>query len=118
MTQGQIIFLAGAALLALTVILAIIFAIAKPRYTPEQVQGKGTDDPAQAMRQRTVLLTGQAAGPSRADTELAGQTVLSGQTELTDQAALGGQTELVGQTVLSGQTELVEDATELLEENT
>jgi len=35
MTTGQILFYSGIALLALTIILAIIFIIKKPKYTPE-----------------------------------------------------------------------------------
>lgn len=36
MTTGQLLFWSGAALLALTGLLAIIFAIKKPKYTPEE----------------------------------------------------------------------------------
>jgi len=35
MSMGQIVFYCGAGLLALTVILAIIFIIVKPKYKPE-----------------------------------------------------------------------------------
>lgn len=34
MTRGQMLFYAGAVLLAVTVILAIVFAIKKPKYDP------------------------------------------------------------------------------------
>lgn len=39
MTQGQMMFLSGAVLLLLTIVLAIIFIIKKPRYSPEQFEG-------------------------------------------------------------------------------
>lgn len=35
MTTGQLLFYGGAALLGLTIILAIIFLIKRPKYTPE-----------------------------------------------------------------------------------
>ena len=35
MTTGQLLFYGGAVLLGLTVLLAIIFIIKKPKYTPE-----------------------------------------------------------------------------------
>lgn len=43
MTTGQLLFYGGAALLGLTVLLAIIFIIKKPKYTPETATYAGTD---------------------------------------------------------------------------
>lgn len=45
MTTGQILFYGGTALLALTVVLAIIFIIVKPKYKPEggTYDGAGPD---------------------------------------------------------------------------
>ena len=67
MTTGQLLFWSGAALLALTGLLAIIFAIKKPKYTPEEaVTARDNVDRKKAMvsaspvTQRpagTVLLT-------------------------------------------------------------
>lgn len=42
MTTGQLLFYSGAALLGLTVILAIIFIIKKPKYIPESAAYDGT----------------------------------------------------------------------------
>ena len=71
MTTGQLLFWSGAALLALTGLLAIIFAIKKPKYTPEEAVTaigaaptkrlrRGQTVPASPVTQRpagTVLLT-------------------------------------------------------------
>lgn len=43
MTQGQMMFLSGVALLIATIILAIIFLIKKPRYSPEQFAGTDSE---------------------------------------------------------------------------
>lgn len=43
MTIGQLLFYGGAALLGLTVLLAVIFIIKKPKYTPETAAYVGTD---------------------------------------------------------------------------
>ena len=43
MTRGEIVFYAGVALLAVTVILSIIFIIKKPRFIPEAYHG-GPDE--------------------------------------------------------------------------
>lgn len=43
MTTGQLLFYGGAALLGLTVILAIIFIIKKPKYVPESAAYDGAD---------------------------------------------------------------------------
>ena len=43
MTTGQLLFYGGAALLGLTVLLAIIFIIKKPKYTPESAAYAGAD---------------------------------------------------------------------------
>ena len=43
MTTGQLLFYGGAALLAVTVLLAIIFIIKKPKYTPESAAYTGAD---------------------------------------------------------------------------
>ena len=43
MTTGQLLFYGGAALLGLTVLLAIIFIIKKPKYTPETAAYSGAD---------------------------------------------------------------------------
>ena len=45
MTTGQLLFYGGAALLAMTVLLAIIFIIKKPKYTPSR---RHTPEPIQA----------------------------------------------------------------------
>lgn len=42
MTQGQMVFLSGVILLIATIILAIIFLIKKPRYSPEKFNGLGS----------------------------------------------------------------------------
>lgn len=71
MTTGQLLFWSSAALLALTGLLAIIFAIKKPKYTPEEAVTaigaaptkrlrRGQTVPASPVTQRpagTVLLT-------------------------------------------------------------
>lgn len=43
MTTGQLLFYGGAALLGLTVLLAIIFILKKPKYTPESAVYAGAD---------------------------------------------------------------------------
>ena len=43
MTTGQLLFYGGAALLGLTVLLAIIFLIKKPKYVPESAAYAGAD---------------------------------------------------------------------------
>ena len=43
MTIGHLLFYGGAALLGLTVLLAIIFIIKKPKYTPESAAYAGAD---------------------------------------------------------------------------
>lgn len=43
MTTGQILFYGGVALLALTVVLAIIFIIVRPKYKPEVEAHQGGD---------------------------------------------------------------------------
>lgn len=43
MTTGQLLFYGGAALLGLTVMLAIVFLIAKPKYKPEVEANQGGD---------------------------------------------------------------------------
>ena len=41
MTNGQLIFACGAVLLGLTVLTAIVFALKKPKYTPENFVSEG-----------------------------------------------------------------------------
>ena len=43
MTTGQLLFYGGVALLGLTVVLAIVFLIAKPKYKPEVEANQGGD---------------------------------------------------------------------------
>lgn len=48
MTRGQMLFYGGALLLVLTVILAIIFAVKRPKYVPDlQAQGEPEPDAVQ-----------------------------------------------------------------------
>lgn len=49
MTPGELLFYGGAALLGLTVILAIVFLIAKPKYRPEYGTYDG-GDPGKTQR--------------------------------------------------------------------
>ncbi len=49
MTPGELLFYGGAALLGLTVILAIVFLIAKPKYKPELGTYDG-GDPGRTQR--------------------------------------------------------------------
>lgn len=49
MTPGELLFYGGAALLALTVLLAIVFLIARPKYRPEAGTYDG-GDPGQTQR--------------------------------------------------------------------
>ncbi len=51
MTTGQLLFYGGVALLVLTVILAVIFIIAKPKYVP-QTAAYGGSDPGGTQRLR------------------------------------------------------------------
>lgn len=50
MTTGQLLFYAGIALLALTVILAVIFLIKKPVYCPENAIYAGSTGQTQKLR--------------------------------------------------------------------
>lgn len=50
MTTGQLLFYAGIALLALTVILAVIFLIKKPVYHPENAVYTGSTGQTQKLR--------------------------------------------------------------------
>ena len=45
MTTGQMMFYAGAGLLGLTVLLAIVFAIKKPKYQPQNLTGESVTAP-------------------------------------------------------------------------
>ena len=50
-STGQILFYSGAALLVLTIILAVVFIIKKPRYVPENaVYGNETPTRTQKLR--------------------------------------------------------------------
>lgn len=92
MTPGNMLFISGAALLGLTVILAIIFLIKKPKYTPESA---AYDDMAPGRTQRllngypTDRMTIRRDSPRPLDPE---------ETEL----LLDDQTELVSGTGASG----------------
>lgn len=50
MTTGEIVFMAGAALLVLTVILAIVFLMRKPQYRPELESYAGPNSGTQPLR--------------------------------------------------------------------
>lgn len=43
MTTGQLLFYAGAALLGLAIILAVVFIVKKPKYVPESAAYDGLD---------------------------------------------------------------------------
>ncbi len=110
MTTGTMLFYSGAALLILTVILAVIFLIKKPKYSPENTAYMGdttgatqklrnayptdhmtkSEGAAKRMDQATELMTSDmpAAAPA---TELITDTL---PTEL-----MQGDTELIGQGV-------------------
>lgn len=50
MTTGQLVFSAGVALLLATIVLAVVFAVKKPQYTPETAVGKFCDNQTAALR--------------------------------------------------------------------
>lgn len=82
MTTGQIMFYGGAALLALTIVLAIIFIIVKPKYKPEDgayasgdsgitqklLNGYPTD--RMTIRRETITPSDPAISKSEQETEL------------------------------------------------
>lgn len=121
MTTGQLVFYCGAALLALTVILIIIFAIKRPKYQPENAVvppaagvpptnvGTATTAKASPASSGTVLLPQSSAGAS-SETVLLPQSGsgASAETVLLPQAGNGVSPE----TVLLSQAE--DDKTELL----
>lgn len=59
MTTGQMMFYAGAALLGVTLLLAIVFAIKKPKYQPRNIAADGGKQPAGS---NTVQQAAQPAG--------------------------------------------------------
>lgn len=65
MTTGQLLFWSGAALLALTGLLAIIFAIKKPKYTPEEaVTAIGAAPTKRLRRGQTVPVSPVTQSPA------------------------------------------------------
>ena len=79
MTTGQLLFWSGAALLALTGLLAIIFAIKKPKYTPEEaVTAIGAAPTKRLRRGQTVPVSPVTQNP--AGTVLLTQEETSGAT--------------------------------------
>lgn len=93
MSTGQLLFYGGAALLAVTILLAIFFLIKKPRYTPESTYHAGAEisgtqrlqnayptDPATLSRsggkRRSERRTAKLAG-SQTETALLGQETAS-----------------------------------------
>lgn len=99
MTTGQILFYGGAALLGLTVLLAIIFIIKKPKYTPESAVYAGTDPGrTQSLRNGypTDRMTIRRESVQQAATEKIEQAQ---ETELLTESQLG--TELLPQTEIT-----------------
>lgn len=104
MTIGQLLFYGGAALLGLTVLLAIIFIVKKPKYTPESAASAGTD-PGRTQNLRngypTDRMTGSGAPVQPAATETIRQsqeTVLLPETltELLPDTKRSPETEVMG----------------------
>lgn len=122
MTTGHLLFYSGIALFALTVILAIIFTLKKPKYEPTSAVYTGADGGTQKLRSGyptdrltirrepvipgTVLLDQSPAAPIRPATErLAQETEVLPATE-----PLTQQTELLPDTEpLPRQTEALPD---------
>lgn len=75
MTQGQLLFYSGAALLVLTVLLAVLFVIKRPKYNPgstdAQPDGGGTaaHSAASAGPEATEVLQGETTELLREDRE-------------------------------------------------
>lgn len=93
MTTGQLLFYGGAALLGLTVLLAIIFLIVKPKYTPESAAYAGPD-PGRTGSLRSGYPTDRMTG-----------SVATGQPAVTDVIGQSQETELLTGTL----TELLPD---------
>ena len=104
MTTGQLLFYGGAALLGLTVLLAIIFIIKKPKYTPETAAYAGTD-PGRTQKlingYPTDRMTIRREPVQTATTEKIEQ---SSETELLSETL----TELLPDTERSQETEMIE----------
>ena len=106
MTPGQIMFLSGGALLAITIILAIVFMIKKPKYHPGDAVAEGNG-------QTAPLRNGYPTEPitARYKTEKSIHTDAAGQAEGTMllSEVSGEETEL-----LPAETELLPEETQLL----
>ena len=98
MTTGEIIFYAGAALLVLTIILAVVFAIKKPQYKPENAAYIVSD--AGTQRLRNGYPTDRLTVRAETKSELVSQTAL-----------LDERTEILPQTDVLPQTALLEEPT-------
>lgn len=119
MTTGQIIFFSGVALLILTIILAIIFIVKKPKYIPGNAIYSETDKVTQKLRNGyptdrltvhresaystnpdTAVLTGEASKLAATQTEkLMGTEVIPGQeTEKLQEGTVPGGTVKLQQT--------------------
>lgn len=81
MTTGEMIFYAGAALLALTVVLAVVFAVKKPVYRPESAAADDRSatqplrngyptDPLTVRRERSATRETEVIDASQQTTEL------------------------------------------------
>ena len=91
MTIGQLLFYGGAALLGLTVLLAVIFSIKKPKYTPESAAYAGTD-PGRTNRLRNGYPTDRLA--------IRRESAQSAATETIEQSQ---ETELLTETLIDPQ---------------
>ena len=99
MTTGEIIFYAGAALLVLTIILAVVFAVKKPQYKPENAAYIGADA-GSTQRLRNGYPTDRLTVRAETKSELVSQTAL-----------LDERTEILPQTDVLPQTALLEEPT-------
>lgn len=89
MTTGQMMFYAGTGLLGVTVLLAIVFAIKKPKYQPQNTAAAATAPLTAPMS------AAGAAAPAEQATEFMAPQAETGATEFMD-AASSRPTELMG----------------------
>lgn len=110
MSTGTIFYYSGLGLLALTVLLAILFIVKKPKYTPERAAYSGADSDTQKLRNgyptdRITKRAEKSGAVSATEPLRETQPLESDATELLDQteALIADETEPL--------TELLDDST-------
>ena len=109
MTMGEMMFCGGVALLGLTVLLAVVFAIKKPRYRPQNLTGKAVAEP-ELNGYPTQAMT-RKAPESAAATEFMDAQAAEAATEFMAQPDAGAATEFMSaDDPASRPTEMMESA--------